>query len=233
MHALRLSPVLVLASWRVQLLAAKRRRRSLTSSLTGASLRLPTLPAGAGLSIPTPKWRPVPPLGEPLFKVPADRMARQGLSLVVISDSPEECPFCAPWEGRIVDTQGASDQYPSLAEAEAEGLFHPNCTHSIGAYIPGVTQPKSTRNAAAYQARQEQRRLERGVRKWKRRQAGAPHTPSPNRCRFQGAGMERSPHRPHQRNRSQTTVVSDRRQRPNTRLAGPGGQHVPSYPSSS
>ena len=35
------------------------------------------------------------------------------------------------WEGRIVSLTGATDGFPTMEEAKADGLFHPNCTHRI------------------------------------------------------------------------------------------------------
>lgn len=49
-----------------------------------------------------------------------------------------------------------------------------NCKHVESLYVPGVSRPGGTRpNPAGYAATQEQRRLERGIREWKRREAVA------------------------------------------------------------
>jgi len=66
--------------------------------------------------------------------------------------------------------------YPTLAEAQGSGLFHPSCTHSVSAYIPGLTErPKRAQlaNPGGYEIRQQQRYNERMIRKWKRREAAA------------------------------------------------------------
>lgn len=95
-----------------------------------------------------------------------------GHDLVIVSDSPRECPLCRPWEGEILSITGRTARYRMLAEAEASGLFHANCTHSTGIYIEGVTRPlRNTADPAGDIAKQEQRYLERGVRRWKRRSA--------------------------------------------------------------
>ena len=61
--------------------------------------------------------------------------------------------------------------YPSLTEAIAAGLFHPGCTHTLHAYIPGLTRAfESTENPEGYQERQAQRVMERAMRRWKRKQ---------------------------------------------------------------
>jgi hypothetical protein len=124
-----------------------------------------------------------------------DRLAAAGIDLVMVSDSPEECPLCKPWEGKILRREGPpgpsveeiehateDDRMVrvrvagSLPEAKAAGLMHPNCRHSISIYLPGVTKPlppKTDRTRASYEQSQQQRYLERQVRAWKRRAAGA------------------------------------------------------------
>lgn len=102
------------------------------------------------------------------------RMKDNDHDLAIVGTSGESCPLCAPWEGRVVSISGDSDKYPALDTAIAEGLFHPNCTHSLTAYIPGVTKAEEAEyNPEAYENRQQQRYNERGIRKWKKRKAGA------------------------------------------------------------
>lgn len=96
--------------------------------------------------------------------------------LVIVSNAPQECERCRPWEGKVLAIgfqRGTS--FPPLADAERAGLFHPNCRHSIGAYIPGVTKPHAgpTADPEGDAARQELRRLERQVRAAKRLEAVA------------------------------------------------------------
>lgn len=111
-----------------------------------------------------------------------------GLDLVVVSDSPRECPLCRPWEGKVLSLTGTvgSMIVPSatggpgvrmtvaatLEQARAAGLQHPNCRHTVSAFIPGATslvKPKA--EPAGYDAVQRQRGMERKVREWKRREA--------------------------------------------------------------
>lgn len=56
--------------------------------------------------------------------------------LVQVSDHAGECPLCHPWEGRILSLTGKTIGYPTLAMAEEQGLFHPNCRHAINIYNP-------------------------------------------------------------------------------------------------
>jgi len=103
-----------------------------------------------------------------------DRMQQNGRDLVSVSDHAEECPLCRPWEGRVLSISGQSSDYPSVDAARSAGLFHPNCRHTLGAYISGLTNiPQKTKDSSGYKLRQQQRYNERGIRKWKRRKSSA------------------------------------------------------------
>lgn len=120
-----------------------------------------------------------------------DQLQLSGLDLVVVSDAPRECPLCAPWEGKVLSlggTVGSVVERPSvvggapvrvavagtLAEARSAGLMHPNCRHSVSAYLPGATKPKPHKSEPeGYEAQQQQRALERRIRAAKVREATA------------------------------------------------------------
>lgn len=106
--------------------------------------------------------------------------------LVIVSDHADECPLCRPWERKVLSLTGAMANHPdcddTLGAARAAGLFHPNCLHSITVYVPGLTDRSGSKgmsfygqmqDAIGYQNRQNQRYMERMVRRWKRRQAAA------------------------------------------------------------
>lgn len=98
----------------------------------------------------------------------------EGRDLVIVSDAPQECSACRPWEGRVLSISGADRRYPSVRQAVADGLLHANCRHDLRPYVEGLTKRMThTADPAGDRARQEQRRLERGVRAWKRREAAA------------------------------------------------------------
>lgn len=59
-----------------------------------------------------------------------------GEDLVIVSSHPGACEMCKPYEGRILSLSGATMGYPSLDEAEDNGLFHPNCRHNFELWIP-------------------------------------------------------------------------------------------------
>lgn len=115
------------------------------------------------------------------------QLGAAGIDLVVVSDSPRECPLCRPWEGKVLSLSGQVGAVivPSvtggpartvtvagtLAQAKVAGLQHPNCTHRVTAYLPGATRLEApSRDADGYAAKQRQRELERKVREWKRRE---------------------------------------------------------------
>ena len=104
-----------------------------------------------------------------------------GEDLVIVSDHWDECPLCAQWERTVLSLTGATPGYPTVADARAGGLFHPNCLHSMTVYVPGLTDTRGSKygirtaeqDAAGYSLSQKQRYNERMVRRWKRRQAVA------------------------------------------------------------
>lgn len=110
--------------------------------------------------------------------------------LVMVSDAPQECEVCRPWEGKVLslgDTGKGTveafdiDDRPvkvqvagTLRQAVSDGLFHANCRHRLVAFTPGVTRRlKDTADPDGDVARQELRRQERELRKWRRREAAA------------------------------------------------------------
>lgn len=113
-------------------------------------------------------------LGRAAIQGHIDSLQANGRDLVIVSDSPEECPLCRPWEGKVLSLSGRDRRYPSMADARSGGLFHPNCTHRTGLYTPGLTRPlDNVANPDGYEDRQKQRQIERQIRHWKRREAAA------------------------------------------------------------
>lgn len=104
-----------------------------------------------------------------------DELRADGRDLVIVSGSPSCCEMCAPWEGEVLSLDGMTSGYPTLGEAEADGLFHPSCSHTADPYIEGLTKRTAVQRGdpERYAARQEQRYLERGLRQWKMREAVA------------------------------------------------------------
>lgn len=110
-----------------------------------------------------------------------DRIQELGVDLVHVSDAPEECKICRPFEGKVLSISGEgvgqrlSDGrrvFDSLAGARRKGLYHPQCRHSHTIYLPGITKPrKDTADPAGDALRQKQRAYERRVRELKREAA--------------------------------------------------------------
>lgn len=116
-----------------------------------------------------------------------------GIGLVRVSDAPRECPLCRPWEGEVLALDGPPGPHTVHAEhalndgqtvtvrvagnldaARLAGFQHPNCRHSVSAYLPGVTRIHDAESdPEGYEAGQRQREIERNIRKYKRRAAGA------------------------------------------------------------
>ena len=113
--------------------------------------------------------------GQAAIEGAIQRLQDNDYDLVIVSFHADSCPLCGPWEGQILSISGKSDQYPSLDEAIADGLFHPNCGHSLGAYIPGLTERPTQEQLGKgdFEEAQQQRKLERDIRRWKQREAVA------------------------------------------------------------
>jgi hypothetical protein len=116
-----------------------------------------------------------------------ERLLANGRDLVIVSDAPQECKKCRPWEGKVLSISGTTTGTledgtrvaGSMSEAVSDGLFHANCRHRTAIYLPGVTRPMhDTEDPDGDRDRQELRRLERGVREWRRRSAVALDEPA-------------------------------------------------------
>ncbi|GIE29976.1 hypothetical protein Ait01nite_030210 [Actinoplanes italicus] len=121
-----------------------------------------------------------------------DRQQRLGLQLVIVSNVADECERCRPYEGQIlrIDRGPTGDvTVPHqitgepvqieiravLENARRAGFQHPNCRHSVRAYLPGVTKHPTipTADPEGDLARQRQRAIERNIRRWKEREQAA------------------------------------------------------------
>lgn len=99
-----------------------------------------------------------------------DRLSEVGHDLTMVSDAPQECAACRPWEGQVLSITGRSARYPTVDDARSAGLFHGACRHVLTIYVPNVTRrPTQTADPIGSANREHQRYLERGVRGWKKR----------------------------------------------------------------
>lgn len=120
-----------------------------------------------------------------------ERLTLAGIDYFTISTTGRPCGLCAPWEGKVLADRGAGEVTETHAtgdpvtftvaatieEATAAGLFHPNCKHTLTAYLPGVTLLKPNQWSALdelnYRNTQTLRHLERAVRASKLQAAAA------------------------------------------------------------
>ena len=106
-----------------------------------------------------------------------NRLQERGKDLIVISVHYPCSDLCEPHQGRVHSITGEIPGYPTLEGAIGEGVFRPNCKHSSSEYTEGDELPErdidTETNREMYQAQQKQRYNERGIKGWKRREAGA------------------------------------------------------------
>lgn len=67
-----------------------------------------------------------------------NRIAENGYDLVEVSSHGAD-DVCGDWEGKILSINGDTPGYPTVADAEADGLFHPNCKHAINVIVPELS----------------------------------------------------------------------------------------------
>lgn len=106
-----------------------------------------------------------------------------GLDLVIVSSHANPAPQCAPYERRVLSLTGEHragthriDGHTitvkdTLNGARAHGFEHPNCRHSVTAYLPGFTDtttPSVDPDHVGYKATQKQRYYEREIRRSRR-----------------------------------------------------------------
>ena len=103
------------------------------------------------------------------------RLQERGKDLVIVSSHSRACDLCRPWQRKILSLSGKDERYPSLSQAISAGLYHPNCGHSLSAYIEGLTEVEDEDDGSAhlYQDQQNLRNAERHIRQWKKKLATA------------------------------------------------------------
>jgi hypothetical protein len=75
-----------------------------------------------------------------------NRIVENDYDLVQVSNHNANCDLCSPWEGKILSVTGNTPGYETLDEAEADGLFHPNCKHAINTLIPSLAKETEAYN---------------------------------------------------------------------------------------
>lgn len=119
------------------------------------------------------------------------QLLHNGIDLMIVSDVPQACPLCTPFESQIISITGATRAaiwtdpetgrtrqvpvFASMAEARARGLWHKGCRHTVSSWTPADPLPPAADppNPKGYRNSQRLRALERRVRRWKRVRAVA------------------------------------------------------------
>lgn len=106
-----------------------------------------------------------------------------GHYLVKVSQYGACSPTCLPWQGLAyiddVYSNGKPDGslYPLLSTAIQNGLFHPNCRHTLSNFFPEINHIDVMTNTPEilqnYEDEQKQRYIERNIRKYKRLKVGS------------------------------------------------------------
>ena len=121
------------------------------------------------------------------LKLQDARADEMGADLVEVSAHAGARPSHAEWQGGIYSRSGKSKKYPDFVKTTGygtgAGLGGWNCSHSFRPWFEGMSRTWSKEQLAEYQAKdyeyngvklteyealQEQRKIERGIRRWKR-----------------------------------------------------------------
>ena len=63
----------------------------------------------------------------------ANRALENGFDLVQVTAHQSKHEACRIWENKVLSLTGVTKGYPTLDDAKAAGLFHPNCMHTYTA----------------------------------------------------------------------------------------------------
>lgn len=121
------------------------------------------------------------------LKLQDKRADEMGADLVEVSAHAGARPSHAQWQGGIYSRSGKNRKYPDFVKTTGygtgTGLGGWNCSHSFRPWFEGMSRTWSKEQLADYQAKdyeyngvklteyealQEQRKIERGIRRWKR-----------------------------------------------------------------
>ncbi|MCI0767434.1 phage minor capsid protein [Bacillus sp. TL12] len=105
-----------------------------------------------------------------------ERMKQHKVDLCEVSSHLSARPGCAPYQGKIYSMSGKSKKYPAFSTTtygEASGLLGCNCRHNKYPFIEGMSKQTYepydyAENDKAYKESQQQRSLERQIRKAKK-----------------------------------------------------------------
>ena len=114
-------------------------------------------------------------------KITEMNIEKTGVELVYVDAHAGARPSHAIWQGKVYSYKGSSKKYPNFVEAtnygDVTGLKGANCTHNFypyweGSPIPEFKEPEPAKvngkEYTRYEATQQQRKMERGIRATKR-----------------------------------------------------------------
>lgn len=113
-------------------------------------------------------------------QVTEKRMDEMGVDLVLVSSHMGARPSHAVWQGKVFSLSGRDRKYPELRSSTGygtvTGLCGANCRHNFSPYYEGMENPfdhyDSEENKKLYDETQQQRALERRIRRTKREMEG-------------------------------------------------------------
>lgn len=104
-----------------------------------------------------------------------ERCGEHDIDLVYVTEHEGARPEHAAWQGKVYSLTGRTEGYEVLAIAtgygEVDGLAGANCRHTFYPYIEGTEVKQDVGDTkAAYELTQEQRYIERNIRRYKRQE---------------------------------------------------------------
>lgn len=120
-------------------------------------------------------------IGQTTAQLVMARAKDWGNNLVEVSSHAGARPTHAEWQGDIYMLEGSSSKYANLEDStgygKVDGLCGANCKHQFFAFVEGVSEPAYEKydeqeNKKIYEESQQQRKIEREIRKYKREKAG-------------------------------------------------------------
>lgn len=135
-----------------------------------------TYPSGHRDTIETATLRAIRTgISQTTAEIQTARMDEVGWDLVTVSSHQGARPSHQVWQGKIYSRSGASgyeDFVTATHYGEGDGLCGWNCRHHFSPYFPGLVPPykdySNEENVRLYELSQEQRAMERSIRKTKR-----------------------------------------------------------------
>lgn len=110
-------------------------------------------------------------------EIQISRMDEMGVDLVLVSSHMGARPSHQVWQGKVYSRSGKDPKYPDFVSSTGygtgPGLCGWNCRHNFSPYFEGMENPferyDDEKNKELYEKTQEQRSMERSIRKTKRK----------------------------------------------------------------